>query len=209
MIFCRFVAKCSLFMMKNVGVVVRKNLEMIFEGFPRSELVEKDIRDRVARLEENSDKIITWRVHLELKHDGQHQGRTFHVRISAHIRGRDLVVSQIRHDKHAHEDLKVAIRDAFASMSRQLEGEQGTVRANVKAHELPLHGVVEKMDYIEGHGFIRTSDDRRIYFNLNSVLDNMFYSLEPGSEVRFVEHEGDLGSQASRVYVLGTHHEVG
>lgn len=195
--------------MKNVGVVVRTNLEMIFEGFPRSELVEKDIRDRVARFEEISGKIITWRVHLELKHDGHYQGRTFHVRISAHIRGSDLVVSQIRHDKHAHEDVNVALCDAFASMSRQLEGEQRTVRVNVKDHELPLHGVIEKMDYIEGHGFIRTSDKRRIYFHLNSVLDNMFYSLEPGSEVRFVEREGDQGAQASSVHVLGTHHDPG
>lgn len=70
------------------------------------------------------------------------------------------------------------------------------------------HGVIEKMEYAEQLGYIRTSDDRRFCFELSDVLDTMFYSLEPGSEVRFVRDKGDQRAQASNVYVLGTQLDV-
>jgi cold shock CspA family protein/ribosome-associated translation inhibitor RaiA len=184
-------------------------LEISFEGIPRSEFVEQDIRGRVEKLEQYSDKIISCRVCLESKHRRHNQGRIFHVRINLHVPGKELVVSQDQHDKHAHEDAKVAIRDAFAAMTRQLEDHERKIRGDVKTHEQPSHGVVESVEHTDDHGFIRTSDERLVYFHRNSVVDDLFHSLLPGSEVRFVESRGDQGPQASSVYVLNRHHVVG
>jgi cold shock CspA family protein len=41
------------------------------------------------------------------------------------------------------------------------------------------------------------------------VLENGFDGLEIGSEVRFVEEQGEEGPQASTVKAVGKHHIVG
>ena len=43
-------------------------------------------------------------------------------------------------------------------------------------------------------------------FHRNAVLDGAFDRLVVGSEVVFVEEEGDKGAQASTVRLIGKHH---
>ena len=58
----------------------------------------------------------------------------------------------------------------------------------------------------EDCGFIETADGREIYFHRNAVLDGAFDRLSVGSEVRFIEEQGDKGAQASTVRLVGKHH---
>ena len=58
------------------------------------------------------------------------------------------------------------------------------------------------------NGFIKTHDDRRIFFHRNSVIDGRFDELDIDSEVSFVEEMGDKGPQASTVHVVGRHHHA-
>ena len=61
------------------------------------------------------------------------------------------------------------------------------------------HGRVARFLAGEDSGFIETADGREIYFHRNAVLNGGFARLSVGSEVRFVEEEGEKGAQASTV----------
>jgi cold shock CspA family protein len=74
----------------------------------------------------------------------------------------------------------------------------------VKAHATPPTGRIIRIFPDSDYGFIKTSDDREIYFHRNSVLDNVdFKQLKFGTEVTFIEEQGKEGPQAARVAISG------
>lgn len=96
-------------------------LEITFRGLPHSDAVEARIREKTAKLEQLCDNIISCKVVVEAEHHHQHQGNLFHVRIDLSVPQKHIVVSRDHHDKQAHEDVYVALRDAFEAAKRQLE----------------------------------------------------------------------------------------
>jgi ribosomal subunit interface protein len=97
-------------------------LEITFRGIPHSDAVEAKIREKTAKLEQLCDNIVSCKVVVEAEHHHQHQGNLFHVRIDLNVPQKHIVVSRDHHDKQAHEDVYVALRDAFDAAKRQLEG---------------------------------------------------------------------------------------
>jgi ribosomal subunit interface protein len=112
-------------------------LQVTFRGFPHSHAVDADIRDHIAKLEEFYDRIISCRVVVQTEHHSHHQGNLFRVSIDLSVPGRELAVSRDQHDRQEHEDVYVAIRDAFDAMRRQLEDFSRRQRGDVKRHESP------------------------------------------------------------------------
>ena len=112
-------------------------IEITFRGFAHSDAVETRIREKAAKLEQFCDNIIGCRVAVELDHQHQHQGNLFHVRIDLNVPGRQIVVSREHHDKQSHEDMYVALRDAFDVAKRQLEEHVRIQRGEVKKHQAP------------------------------------------------------------------------
>jgi ribosomal subunit interface protein len=110
-------------------------IEITFRGFPHSDAVETRIREKAAKLEQFCDNIIGCRVAVELEHQHQHQGNLFHVRIDLSVPGKQIVVSREHHDKQSHEDMYVALRDAFDVAKRQLEEYVRIQRGEVKRHQ--------------------------------------------------------------------------
>jgi len=110
-------------------------LQIFFHGIPPSEAVEARIREKVQKLERFHSHIISCRVAVESEHHHQHKGHQYHVRIDIVTPQREIVVSREHHDKHAHEDVYVAVRDAFDAASRQLEDHVRIQRGEVKTHE--------------------------------------------------------------------------
>ena len=53
--------------------------------------------------------------------------------------GGEIVVNRNGERNHAHEDVHVAIRDAFAAMARKLEGYARRQRGAVESHDTPRH----------------------------------------------------------------------
>lgn len=96
-------------------------LDITFRGIPHSDAVETRIREKTAKLEQVCDQIISCRVVVEAEHHHQHQGNLYHVRIDLSVPQKQIVVSREHHDKQAHEDMYVALRDAFDAARRQLE----------------------------------------------------------------------------------------
>jgi ribosomal subunit interface protein len=96
-------------------------LQITFRNLAASDAVEGKIRERAAKLDTYYDHIISCHVIVEAPHRHHHQGRLFHVRIDLALPGSTLVVNREPHAHHAHEDVLVAIRDAFDAARRQLE----------------------------------------------------------------------------------------
>jgi cold shock CspA family protein len=51
------------------------------------------------------------------------------------------------------------------------------------------------------YGFIKTSDDREVYFHRNSAFNGDLSRLKFGTEVTFIEEQGKEGPQAARVAI--------
>jgi cold shock CspA family protein len=173
-----------------------------------SEAVEAKLKSEAEKLDMLYDQIMRCRVVVEADHKHHHKGNIYHVRVDLTVPGSELVADREPGQHHAHEDVYVAIRDAFNAASRQLSTYADRRRREVKTHEVPPHGKISELLTEEGYGKIESSDGREIYFHKNSVLNADFDKLEIGTEVRFAEEEGDQGPQASTVKVVGKHHVV-
>jgi len=183
-------------------------LQITFRDMEPTEAIEANVRKKAGKLERFSDHLMSCRVAIEAPHRRHQKGRLWHVRIDLGVVGGELAVTRKGPLDHAHEDVYVAIRDAFGAAVRQLEDYERKQAGKVKTHEVPVHGKIVGMSH--DHGFIATTDGREIYFHRNSVIDGDFEALEAGDEVRLVVHpgEGEKGPQASTVVPVGKHHLV-
>jgi len=110
-------------------------LQITFRNMQPSEVMEQNIRERAEKLDLFCDQIMSCRVVVEAQHKHHQQGNVFHVRIDLTVPGDELAVSRDPGKDHAHEDVYVAIRDAFDAARRQLEDFGRRRRSQVKAHE--------------------------------------------------------------------------
>ena len=188
---------------------MRLPLQVTFRNMQRSEAVEADVREKAAKLDTFYDGVMSCQVVVEAHHKHHHKGNLYHVRIDLTVPGNELLVTREPKDHRAHEDVYVAVRDAFDAARRQLEDYVRRRRGRVKKHDTPLHGRVTELYPMEDYGRIQTPDGRDIYFHRNSVLGAEFDKLEIGTEVRCDEESGDHGPQATTVHVVGKHHIVG
>ena len=184
-------------------------IEIHFRNMDSSPAVEAAVRERVAKLERFADQIVSCRVTIEAPHKHHHQGNLYSVSVDLRFPGGEVIAHRAPAAHQAHEDVYVAVRDAFKAARRQLQDRVRVQRRQVKPHEAPPHGKIAALYPDRSCGRIATSDGREIYFHRNSVLNANFDHLEPGLEVRFHEETGDQGAQASSVHVIGKHHIVG
>jgi ribosome-associated translation inhibitor RaiA len=96
-------------------------LRVTFRGMEPSSALDQRIREKAACLEQFCDDITACHVIVEEQHRHHHQGRLFHVRIDLSVPGTVLIVDRDPQEHHAHQDVYVAIRDAFDAGRRQLE----------------------------------------------------------------------------------------
>lgn len=182
-------------------------LQITFRGMEPSAAVETRILERAEKLERFHDRITRCHVIVET-HRRKRQGNLFDVRVDLTVPGGEIVASRAPSQDHAHEDVLVAVRDAFDAATRRLEDFARERRGDVKTHEAPSIGRVVRLFDRDGYGFLETPDGLEVYFHENAVLRHEWPEITLGSEVRFVlaEGEGDHGPQASTVRLLGKHH---
>lgn len=177
-------------------------LQISFHGLAASEAVADQIRERAARLERFYKRIVSCRVVVEVPHRRHHQGRLYHVRIDLTVPGDELVISRESSEDHAHEDVHVAVRDAFDAAQRRLEDHARRQRGAVKVHAARPRARVRTVFGDAGYGFLETFDGRELYFHRDSVIGVDFDQLTVAVEVEFVEVDGDQGPQASIVELV-------
>lgn len=107
-------------------------LQITVRHMDHSDALDARIREDAAKLEEFHHGIISCYVVVEQQGRHQRQGRGFNVRIAVHVPDHELIVNR-DHD----EDVYVALRDAFASLSRRLEDLARRQHGKVKAHQTP------------------------------------------------------------------------
>jgi ribosomal subunit interface protein len=95
-------------------------LEITFRNVNRTDAIEEKIRAKAAKLDRFYDRIISCRVVVELPHNHHHKGNPYHVRIDLSVPGEELVVNRDAPNPD-HEDLGIALRDAFSAAQRQLQ----------------------------------------------------------------------------------------
>jgi ribosome-associated translation inhibitor RaiA len=116
------------------AVRIMPALNITFIGMPRSPSVETQIQRWVGKLEKSFERIQSCATWIEQPHRSARKGNTFRVRVELAVPGETLVVSRDSGTDHAHEDVYVAIADAFRAARRQLQDHARVRRGDVKLH---------------------------------------------------------------------------
>ena len=95
-------------------------LEITFRNVSRTDEIEARIRAKAAKLDKFFDRIVGCRVVVESPHNHHNKGNHYRVRIELTVPGGELVVDRDPESRD-HEDLSVALRDAFLAAQRQLQ----------------------------------------------------------------------------------------
>ena len=103
-------------------------VQVSFHGLDFSEAAETRIREKIAKLEQFFGRITAGRVVVERHHSSSSNLNTkdqpFHISIIPEVPGEELVVKcDPKSDASLkdHQDINIALRDAFAVMQRQLK----------------------------------------------------------------------------------------
>lgn len=178
-------------------------LQITFREIAESDFVYNDVWDHAEKLERFYDRIMSCHVLICAPHQHHHHGKIYHVQIRMHLPGGDIFVTTDPEINRAHEDVYVAVRDAFDAVRRRLEEFVHRERGLVKDRSVPEHGKVTRIFPNEGCGFISTPNQREIYFHEHSVLNAEFRTLKIGDEVRFSEEMGEKGPQVTSMQRVG------
>jgi ribosome-associated translation inhibitor RaiA/cold shock CspA family protein len=168
-------------------------LQVTFRDMPRSDAVEAEIRRRAEKLEEFCDRIMSCRVTVEMPAAHKHQGKLFSLHVDVKVPGEEIASTR----RHEHEDVYVAIRDAFGSVQRRVEDFVRRSRGDVKRHEPLVHGRIVRL-FDDGHGFIEDGEGNEYYFDTAGVVRGA-ERLTVGATVEFLTETASQGLQAKRV----------
>lgn len=178
-------------------------LQIVFQGLDTSETFKAQIEEKSKKLERFYHHIIDAQVIVSKDDDKPHvKGNQYHVTIEVNVPGKRLVVKKSPGRRFLGlDDLQPALNDAFRAMFRRLEEYGRKQRGDVKQHDMPPEGRVNRLFPEAGYGFITMTDGREVYFHENSVIGKGFEALEEGDPVRAVVdiEESPKGPQASTV----------
>ena len=93
-----------------------KSTQINVRNMRRSAALSERIQQLSEKLEEDDPRVMHCRVAVEALGKRHSDGRHFCVSVNVHVPGREVVAN-----RHEDEDVYVALRDAFAAVTRQLE----------------------------------------------------------------------------------------
>jgi len=124
---------------------MRQPLQINFRDIPHSDAIEARVREKADKLDKFYDRIMTCSVMIEAPHGHHHKGNLYHIRIDLTVPNGEIVINRDPGDHHAHEDVYVAIRDAFDAARRKLQDYARKQRGDVKSHEVSPHGIISEL----------------------------------------------------------------
>ena len=116
------------------------DFQIVFHNIDQSTSISDAVNKRISKLQRFCDRILAGRVVLDSPHNNHHKGKVYSVGLEIHTPSKEVRVNQEQHDNHAHENLYVAIRDAFNAAERQLKAIDKKHRAE-RNHEFSELGV--------------------------------------------------------------------
>ena len=177
-------------------------VQISFSNMTSSDAVRARVEELAGKLERFHDRIMGCRVVVRAPNRRQRKGRLYHVSIDLTLPGYDVVVNRNPPQQQAHEDVYVAIRDAFEAAVRRLEDIARERRGDIKTHQGESHGKIARLFPDRSYGFIEDEQVGDIYFHANSVAGNAFDKLTVGTTVRYGAEPGEKGLQATIVKPL-------
>ena len=104
--------------------------QVLFHNIDQTSALSQAVQKRIDKLARYCDQILSGRVVLDAPHNHHHKGKVYAVAIEIHVSSKKIIVNQGQHNNHAHEDLYIAIRDAFNAAERKLKAMDKKNRAN-------------------------------------------------------------------------------
>lgn len=108
--------------------------QITFRNMSVSEAVEIRIRERAEALDKFFPNIIACKVVVESTSRAHQKGKLYYLRVELTVPGKQIVSNRHPDAHHAHEDIYVAVRDAFDEARRQLEDYSHRLKGMVKHH---------------------------------------------------------------------------
>jgi cold shock CspA family protein/ribosome-associated translation inhibitor RaiA len=178
--------------------------EISFRNVEKTENLDNLVREKVDKLEKVCEYMTSFRMAVELPQKHMQSGNPYRIRIEINVpHSHKIVAKREPGEGSMHDDISTIIRSAFAAAERQLKAVTERQHGEIKKHpRQEIQAVVHKLLRDEGYGFLKTIDNRELYFHENSVLHDDFSRLEIGTGVRFVEEIGEKGPQARSVHIV-------
>jgi len=174
-------------------------LQVSFSNMTKSDAIQARIEELAGKLDRFHDRIMSCRVVVKAPNRRQRTGRLYHVSIDLKLPGHEIAINRDPPQDHSHEDVYVAIRDAFNALTRRIEDASRERRGDIKTHTETPSGQVVRIFPDEQYGFIEDKAAGEIYFHANSVPNNGFGKLKVGTKVHYQSELGDKGPQATIV----------
>jgi protein required for attachment to host cells/ribosome-associated translation inhibitor RaiA len=96
-------------------------VSVVFRNMEPSPTVHSAALRHMAKLGRKYGRIVSCRVTVEAPHRHHRKGRLFLANVDLMLPGREITTKDTGKNKHAHEDVNVALRDAFDAAARQLQ----------------------------------------------------------------------------------------
>ncbi len=110
-------------------------LKVDYKNFEEHLELNPIIEEQVERLEKYFDRITSCHVVVSKPHNRHQNGHVYHVHIDLHIPGSVIAVTREPERDERHDDIGIAIRDAFKTCKRKLQDYTDRLRHDVKSHE--------------------------------------------------------------------------
>lgn len=161
------------------------------------ELREEDREEaeaRLASLAEGYTDLVD--VRITARSSGHHKHGDKEIRITCDARGGELVAARTR------PDLGLALNEALDSFEREVRRmrRRRRDRRSERPAEPPHLGIVDRIDRVEGYGFVITDGGLQVYFHRNAVRGGLeFERMAEGDRVGLNFEAGNEGPQATAV----------
>lgn len=115
-------------------------LQIKFRHMEPSAIIEARIRERCHKLQRFAEHVSRCQITVDAPH--KHQAGLYRVIIDITLPGGQIIASHHSDQHHAHENVHVAVRDAFDSARRQLEDYARRQRSSMRMQDSELHSKI-------------------------------------------------------------------
>lgn len=132
-------------------------LKITFRSMQASEDIEAMIKNKAEKLNQFFGEMLRCRIIIEAHHKHHQQGNVYDVHIDISTPDKQIGVSRVAALNHDHEDVDVAIREAFESAKHQLQERNEKMGGNVTVYQPSLHGTILESDLFKNFDSIPAS----------------------------------------------------
>lgn len=182
---------------------LQKAIQITLRGIDASEAIERAVLESVAEMD--CHDVHLCRVLIDAPRQSNRAVALYLVRIELHLRGDRPVSTRQRRYHHAHENLFVAIRDAFDYAKLTLADHWWSLSESHETSVRTARAEVVGLFPRDGYGFAELANGTHVYFHETSVVGSAFSSIQIGDRVGLVLAEDERGDSphASAVLLIG------